>query len=106
MISLIAWDRFSVGDIVAVLLVILDTEAELRPGWRPFRVLVVANSDAQSGPEIARHLVGRQRCQDRLALVIDVDSVDNMPSDLMGGPPAAAWRGAGEAIAWLRRGAA
>lgn len=105
-IALIVRGEFKRADVDLVLSPMLDAKAKLRAVRRPVRIMLIANSDAESGFEIASRMIGLREDEDRLALVVGVDGVHEELLAKMDGLPARVFRRSSEALTWLRNSAA
>lgn len=101
-IALILRGTLTPADVDVVLSPILEAKVRLRAVRRPVRIMLVANSDANSGFEIASRMIGLRRIEDRLALVVGVQSVRDDLIAKLDGLPARVFKRSTEAMAWLQ----
>lgn len=88
-------------EVDVILQPILDVKASIRAAGRPVRMLLVANSDAESGFIIAARLTGLRQESDRLALVVGVNAVRDDLGSLVSDVPVQVFQRSTDALRWL-----
>lgn len=101
-LALIIRGRISDREAESLLPSVLQTLELVRVRGPRARMLIVANSDAQSSIEIASRLARLGSSEDRIALVAPLPSVANQLADLTNRMPLKTFRSAADAVTWLR----
>lgn len=101
-ITVILRQLLSAADIERFLPAIREAKASARLRRPELRILLIANSDPESGCSLAERLTGLKPNRDRLALVAGVATTRTRATELTEDLPVRVFANTREATAWLR----
>lgn len=101
-LALIVRGSLTAQDVEALLPPILEQKTILRSRGQSIRVLVIANSDAETGLRIAKRMTGLRRHKDRLALVVGVSETRDSLGEMTERMPLRVFQRAHHAVQWLK----